>query len=122
MKGECRAPGHPRTPPGALRLVGGVTAAAGTVSIGHHCATVGPRWLVQGALGVSAKATVARRRGARIPHRSSKARRGRSRAGEEGRPSPLRVDAVGAFALFRFEGLDCMPGLLHRDAINPRTV
>jgi hypothetical protein len=70
--------------PRAHRLVGGVAAAAGEPTIGPCCATFGPRSLRRRPLGVSANAAVTLPWRPGIEANEKKARRGRSRAGQEG--------------------------------------
>jgi hypothetical protein len=70
--------------PGSGGLVWGVAAVAGGPRVGPGCATVGPRAFGWRQVGVTAKATVTWAGRAGIEARSRKARRGRSRASQEG--------------------------------------
>ena len=61
-----------------------LTRGAGQPRVGHCCATSGPRSLARQRHGVLAQAAVTWAGQAGIEARSRKARRGRSRAGQEG--------------------------------------
>jgi hypothetical protein len=117
-----RPRGHPRTVSGVVGLVGGVTPAAGGLTVGHRRRTFGPRSRLWWWVGVSAKAAGICQEARGSVHRSRKARRGGNRAGVVAKESTactkksppsvrpgglgtsvLRVDSVGALALFRLQ-------------------
>ena len=83
-------------------------------TLGHRCATGGPRSLLWRGLGVFRQRCRDAAGWAGLGPKSRKAHRGRSRAGQEGRRSMLGVEPVRAFAALRFEGLDAVAGFFHR--------
>ena len=85
----CWASGRAGIVSGAGGLVAGTAAAASGPTIGHRWATFGPRSLAPRRCGQSQ----VRGRAASIAARSGKARRGRSRAGQE-----ARVVSISPFA------------------------
>jgi hypothetical protein len=103
--------GLARSRPGVGGLVGGIETTASPIGNGPRCATVGPR-----ALGARAGHPVL---GVR---QKQKGPPGACQAGQEGgKRLMLLVDAVGALAALRFEGLDGAPSLLIAPAMNPPT-
>src|SRR5581483_4633004 len=109
-RGESRSP---RTVPGVGRLVMGTSALAGAVRFGQFCATVGPRSRGRSQVDVWANAAMILAGGWKMLRTKQEARRGRSRAGQEGGPM-LRVDPVATLAALGLEGFDGVTGLLHR--------
>src|ERR1019366_8012119 len=113
-----RASRRAGTVPGAGGLVAGTAAAASDPRIGHRCATLGPRLLQWGWLGVSANAAVTTGRG-RVSRPEAKKPATPLPGGPERRRSMLLVDPIGSLAALRFEGLDSVSGLFHRVGHKP---